>query len=58
MSGSIRIQYQTPNGIWITAQHVFNFPENIIVAMRRTQGDHPGLRVRAIDDAGRLVDML
>lgn len=55
----ITIQIQDINKNWVSVQfNVMNQPQVIMTRMQETQRSYPGKRVRAIDDAGRLVDLL
>lgn len=54
----ISIQFQSANGNWTTVQQVMNDPHNIANALRSAKSTYPSARVRAIDQSGRLVDML
>jgi ribulose bisphosphate carboxylase small subunit len=52
------IQYQN-NGMW---QTVTTLPaadtQKLLIEMQTVQRIHPGCRVRAIDEAGHLIDIL
>jgi hypothetical protein len=54
----ISIQYQTVNGNWTTVMNTENNSLNILNAMTQVQNSYSGARVRAVDENGRLVDML
>ncbi len=54
----ISIQYQNANGNWTTVQQVMNDPHNIANGLRSAKSMYPSSRIRAIDQSGRLVDML
>ena len=50
------IQYQDRGGVWHTVLTVANEPVRVLDAMRSLKTSMPDRRVRAVDDAGRLVD--
>jgi len=52
------IEYQDPLGNWITAVTVLNQPALILNGMKSVAVLCPGKRVRAVDQDGRLIDML
>lgn len=52
------IQVQNRTGNWTTVMVVENRSPNIAIALKSTAAQHPGCRVRAVDAAGRVVDML
>ncbi len=54
----ISIQFQTSTGNWTTVQQVTNDPHNITNGLRSVKSMYPESRVRAVDSAGRLVDMM
>lgn len=54
----VSIQYQNKTGNWTTVMMVENLPPNIANGMQSVARANPGCRVRAVDAAGRLVDML
>lgn len=55
----ITIQFQDVTGNWVTATTgVVNNPQIIMNRMRDVKMIYPDKRVRAIDNAGRIVDML
>ena len=54
----VSIQFQSSTGNWTTVQQVMNDPHNIANGLRSVKSMYPESRVRAIDSAGRLVDML
>jgi hypothetical protein len=53
----ISIQYQDQTGNWTTVMVTENFSQNIMNAMNQVK-DQYDRRVRAIDDSGRIVDIL
>ncbi len=57
-SDPIAIQYQTAGGTWVTAKRVGKDAPNIIIGMESVQKAYGHNRVRAIDQQGRLIDML
>lgn len=54
----VEIQYQTRTGNWTTVMVVQNLAPNIANAMGSVARANPGCRVRAVDRAGRVVDIL
>lgn len=54
----VSIRYQDRAGNWTTVMMVQNLAPNIAIALRSTARSHPARRVRAVDAAGRVVDML
>lgn len=58
MMDDVHIQYKQPSGPWTTVLTTMNEPIRIENAMRSLKESNPDFRVRAIDNEGRLVDML
>ena len=58
MIDNVNIQYQTSVGNWITVNCVLNTPITIINAMKAVASMYNGSRVRAVDENGRVVDIL
>jgi hypothetical protein len=58
MTCDIAIQYQDVLGNWITSVTVPNEPPVILNGMKSVAILRQGTRVRAIDQDGRLIDML
>ncbi len=59
MSNTIQVQFQDIGRNWVTVQaNVQNQSQMIMTRMREVQRMYPDKRVRAIDESGRLVDML
>ncbi|MFG1299668.1 hypothetical protein V5F49_07710 [Xanthobacter sp. V3C-3] len=54
----VSIQYQDRTGNWTTVMRVQNLAPNIRIGMDSAARAHPGCRVRAVDDAGRVLDLL
>lgn len=54
----IQVQYQNKTGNWTTVMVVQNLSVNILIAMKSVAQSNPGSRVRAVDQAGRVVDIL
>jgi hypothetical protein len=54
----ISIQAQDLSGMWRTIQYTFNQPQRILAAMKSLQNCYPNYRVRAVDQNGRIVDIL
>ena len=57
-SNNAAIEYQDPLGNWVTSVTVPNQPPLILNGMKSVAALSPGRRVRAIDQDGKLVDML
>lgn len=60
--GSIQnyyVQFQDNSG-WrnCMTMDASNGPERVHISMLEAQRSYPGYRIRVVDDAGRLVDML
>lgn len=53
----VRIQYRTRTGDWTTIMVVQNLPPNISIALDQAARQHGDARVRAVDPAGRVLDM-
>lgn len=58
MMGEVHIQIKQISGSWTTILTTLNDPVRIENGMRSLKESNPDCRVRAIDDQGRLVDML
>ena len=55
----ITIQVQDVNKNWLSVQHnVMNQSQIIMTKMQEAKRSYPNKRVRAVDSAGRLVDLL
>ncbi|MFG1347508.1 hypothetical protein V5F59_21660 [Xanthobacter autotrophicus DSM 431] len=54
----VSIQYQSRTGNWTTVMVVQNLSPNIAIGMQSAARANPGCRVRAVDSAGRVVDIL
>jgi hypothetical protein len=54
----IAIQLQDQSGNWRTYNQTQNIPSLIRQRMEELKRQFPDLRVRAVDNEGRLVDML
>ena len=54
----VQVQYQNKTGNWTTVMVVQNLSPNILNAMQSVARVNPGCRVRAVDSAGRVVDIL
>ena len=52
------IEYQDPLGNWITALTVPNQSALILSGMKSVAVLYPGKRVRAVDQDGKLIDIL
>jgi hypothetical protein len=57
-SNNAAIEYQDPLGNWIAAVTVPNQPPLILNEMKSVAVLYPGKRVRAVDQDGRLIDIL
>jgi hypothetical protein len=55
---NIFIQYQDVTGSWYTVMSVDNQDNRIIAGMRTVKHQYPDSRVRAVDENGRVVDIL
>jgi len=55
---SIEIQVQDASGMWRTYQITMNIPQMIIARMEELKRQFPDRRIRAIDQHGRVVDIL
>lgn len=55
---NIEIQAQDHSGIWRTYVTVWNNSQRILEEMRQVKSMFPDYRVRAIDEDGRIVDIL
>jgi len=58
MTRDVAIQYQDALGNWITGMTVPNEPPVILSGMKSVAILYQGRRVRAIDQDGKLIDML
>lgn len=54
----VDIQLQDQSGNWRTYHVTMNQPQLIISSMRELKARYPNYRVRAVDQNGRLVDLL
>lgn len=54
----IDIQAQDISGGWSTYSHTENSPLHIRNAMEQLKWQFPDRRVRAVDEAGRIVDFM
>jgi hypothetical protein len=57
-SNNAAIEYQDPLGNWITSVTVPNQPPLILSGMKSVAVLYPGKRVRAVDQYGKLIDIL
>ena len=55
---NIFIQYQDITGSWYTVMSVDNQDNRIIAGMNTVKSQYPDSRVRAVDENGRVVDIL
>jgi hypothetical protein len=58
MNDQIEIQAQDTSGMWRTYHVTMNDSQRILAEMRSIQSRYPNYRVRAIDQNGRVVDIL
>jgi hypothetical protein len=54
----IEVQMQDLSGNWRTYNVVPNIPAQIRSTMEQLRWQFPDSRIRAVDEAGRMVDML
>jgi len=54
----INIQLQQGTGNWVTYQTTLNNSMYIVQAMNQLSSRYPNYRVRAVDQSGRVVDIL
>jgi hypothetical protein len=54
----LAIQYQDALGNWITAVTIPNQPPLVLNGMKGVAVLYPGKRVRAVDQDGKLIDIL
>jgi hypothetical protein len=57
-SNNAAIEYQDALGNWITSATVPNQPALILSGMKSVAALYPAKRVRAVDQDGKLIDML
>jgi hypothetical protein len=55
---SVQIQAQDTSGNWRTYLNVINQSQRIYSEMRSLQSRYPNYRIRAVDQNGRIVDIL
>ena len=58
MMDRIDIQLQDTTGVWRTYVNTLNNSQRILSEMRSLQSRFPTYRVRAVDQNGRVVDIL
>lgn len=54
----VQIQAQITGGTWRTYSTSMNDPQYYFHAMKNLERANPGRRIRAVDMAGRVVDIL
>jgi len=54
----VQIQLQDTTGNWRTYHVTVNLSQNILAEMKNLQRRFPNNRIRAVDEDGRLVDIL
>jgi hypothetical protein len=57
-NGQIDVHIQDYGASWLTVSHVANDLQRIGFEMRSVQSRYPDHRVRAVDESGRLVDLV
>ena len=57
-SNNAAIEYQDPLGNWMTVVTIPNQPALILNGMKSVAVLYPGKRVRAVDQDGKLIDIL
>jgi len=57
-SSTAAIEYQDPLGNWMTVVTIPNQPALILNGMKSVAVLYPGKRVRAVDQDGKLIDIL
>ena len=55
---NVNIQYQDVGGSWYTVLVTENESPRILMGMRTVKQQYPDSRVRAVDENGRVVDIL
>jgi hypothetical protein len=55
---NVSIQIQDHGGNWLTVSNVVNNIQRIGFELRSVQSRYPDRRVRAVDQNGRLIDLL
>lgn len=55
---NIHIQAQDTSGNWRTYHITLNQPQRILQEMQALKSRYPDYRVRAVDENGRVVDIL
>ena len=55
---TVHIQAQDPTGNWRTYHSTPNNSQRILSEMKQLQARYPNYRVRAVDQNGRVVDIL
>lgn len=55
---NVYIQYQDVTGSWYMVMVTENEGPRILMAMKTVSNQYPGSRVRAVDENGRVVDIL
>lgn len=54
----IQIQMQDDFGLWLTYTRVSNNQSHVAIEMKNMARMHPKRRIRAVDSAGRVIDIL
>jgi len=55
---NVYIQAQDTSGMWRTYHITMNNSQRILSEMRSIQSRYPNYRVRAVDQSGRVLDIL
>ena len=53
-----RVQVQDQSGMWRDTATTIQDSQIYLARMQEATQNHPGMRVRTVDDNGRLLDML
>lgn len=57
-TGFARVQVQDQTGMWRDTAATTHEPQVYLARMQEATLNHPGMRVRTIDENGRLLDIL
>jgi hypothetical protein len=56
-NGFARVQVQDQSGMWRDTAATTHEPQVYLARMQEATQNHPGMRVRTVDDNGRLLDL-